>query len=67
MHVPVGVLNAFLFISYPMPSMLFGIGFLTYEISQCWRISDNAFKDIIGWLWGFGAGLIIMVIWGLLW
>lgn len=53
LHIPVGVGNAFLCMRNENIGLLFGIGFLAYEIMQ--RIvekKDKAYPDIQGWLWG---------------
>ena len=48
LHYPVGVLTASLiYVSAPL-GVLFGIGFLAYEITQ----GSDPHKDIEGWLWG---------------
>lgn len=56
-HVPVGILNAYF---YPELSGLgFTIAFLGYEYIQEWRKQDNSHKDVIGWLYGLGLGLLL--------
>lgn len=67
LHFPAGVLAAALITIVAPLGLLFGVTFLTYEISQDWRKGDNAFKDILGFAWGIGAGGVGYAIWGLVW
>jgi len=68
LHIPVGVINALLCLVSDGLALVFGLGFITYEISQ--RIilkADKAYPDIQGWLWGIAlTGVIILVIRGVL-
>jgi len=48
LHFPCGVVNAALFVVNPYLALLFGAGFLVYELSQ----GGKPWKDIQGWLWG---------------
>ena len=64
-HVPVGWVNVALFLANPLLGVLFGAGFLSYEITQ----GSQPHKDIKGWLWGLGIGgaawLIAIIVSGL--
>lgn len=64
-HIPVGLLNvAFLWVN-PMLGLVFGAGFLVYEVTQ----GKEPHKDIRGWAWGVGIGgavwLITVIVSGL--
>jgi len=63
LHIPVGVGNVFLCMHNENIALLFGIGFLAYEIMQ--RVvekKDKAYPDIQGWLWGIMlTGIPILV------
>ena len=55
LHVPVGILNAAILYFSPPFGVLFGAGFVAYEITQ----GGKPHLDIKGWLWGLGgAGLV---------
>ena len=58
-HVPVGLVNVAFYIINPLWGLGFTIGFLAYEFIQEWRKVDHSHKDVIGWLWGMGAGMLI--------
>ena len=58
MHIPVGIFNAWLFIWGAHIGWAFLMVFMVYELNEDWRIKDNAYIDIIGWLWGFAAFVI---------
>ena len=58
LHVPVGIITSFLFLVNPSLTIIFGIGFLVYELDQDWRIEDSAYADIYGWLVGIVIGAI---------
>ena len=59
-HFPVGVFAAWLATVASVLCLVFGIGFLTYEILEDWRIADRGYKDVFGFLVGFGAGAILL-------
>ena len=52
-HVPVGAFNAWLLHQEPTAGIIFALFFLVYELNEDWRIRDQAWKDLKGWLWGF--------------
>ena len=56
-HQPGGILNGLLLVFYPEFGIAFLIGFLVYEVTQCWKIASRAqaYKDIIGHLVGMAA------------
>lgn len=56
LHFPVGLVTVALIYASPSMGVLFGAGFVAYEITQ----GGNPHLDIKGWLWGLGAA-------GLLW
>ena len=63
LHIPVGLFNAILIRESGWLTLLFGVGFLTYEISEQKKIGDTAFQDIKGWLWGLAyMGVILLCI-----
>ena len=66
LHIPVGLLNVFFALICPPLSILFFIGFMIYELSEDWRIKDQAYKDIAGYLWGLAIGGIGLFLWGFL-
>lgn len=54
LHVPLGMFNAWLLAEDPAAGILFGVGFLGYEYVQDKYKKDQSFKDVFGWLLGFG-------------
>jgi len=58
-HVPVGAICVLLAYVHWVLALIFGLGFLSYEIIQEWRIADKGWRDIKGFLWGLGIGGLI--------
>lgn len=58
LHVPVGLLNVVIATVTPMVALIFGAGFLIYEVTQ----GGEPHKDIRGWLVGVGIGGIVWLI-----
>jgi hypothetical protein len=63
LHIPIGMIN---FIGFTLNSGIgfaFFIGFIIYELNEdLIHLKDMAFKDIIGWLFGFGISIITLYI-----
>ena len=60
LHFPVGLANGLLSLANPSLAIIFGAGFLAYEISENFDEHDKAYPDIAGWLWGlFFTGALI--------
>ena len=53
-HLPVGAFAAWLSTGHWVLCLVFSLSFLFYEIIQDWRIKDRSYKDIFGFLIGFG-------------
>jgi len=50
-HIPVGIITgAFTWLN-PAAGLLFGAGFIAYEVTQ----GGDPHRDIKGWLWGLGV------------
>lgn len=63
LHMPIGILTAWLAQSSAALSLMLCFGFLVYEVVQDLHKRDMAHKDIAGFLWGLAiAGLIISLI-----
>lgn len=58
-HIPVGLITVFITLFSGCLGVLFGVGFIIYELSEQKLISDEAYQDIKGWLWGIGIASII--------
>ncbi|MBA7627925.1 hypothetical protein ES703_35394 [subsurface metagenome] len=57
-HIPVGLANvAFAWFS-PAVAVIFGGGFLAYEVTQ----GSKPHLDIKGWLWGIALGMVGFII-----
>ncbi len=63
LHVPCGLIFwALLYVAWPA-AILWLLGFFVYELNQDWHISDDAFKDIKGALYGLGIpGVVLFVL-----
>lgn len=59
MHFPVGLFAAWLTIIMPVPGVLFTLGFYVYEVMNDWRKVDWSYKDVIGFVAGYGTLLAI--------
>ena len=80
MHVPVGLLTIAAFILGfvlglpPISAAILGVGlgfaflvgFIIYEINEDRHIEDRAFHDILGFLTGLGAGIVVLFCLGVL-
>jgi len=53
-HLPIGGFAAWLISDDPVGGSIFAIGFLVYQVVEDWRIKDKGYKDIFGYLIGFG-------------
>ena len=67
MHLPVGLVTVALVIFNGWLGLVFGLGFLCYELSEEKKINDTAFQDIKGWLFGMGILGVILLIGGIIW
>jgi hypothetical protein len=71
LHIPVGVANVLipiaLYLVLGMPGVLiggvlalvFGIGFIAYEVTEWEIIKDVLYPDLQGWLWGIILGVVL--------
>ena len=55
MHFPVGLFAAWLTIVMPVVGILFVVLFCVYEIMNDWRKVDWSYKDVIGFIAGYGT------------
>ena len=53
LHIPVGMLNAFLMLRCSPLGWGFLVFFAIYELNEDMHIKDQAWLDIAGWLWGY--------------
>jgi len=53
LHLPIGMLCAWLIYSLGAVGIIASVGFMFYEFLEDWRIEDLSFKDMLGFLWGF--------------
>ena len=76
LHLPVGVINVGVGVGLTLWGfdllglgivLLFGYGFIKYELTQLKTAipRDKAYDDIQGWLWGIGLTSIGILIWRL--
>ncbi|MFA5429875.1 MAG: hypothetical protein WC329_01795 [Candidatus Omnitrophota bacterium] len=61
MHIPVGIVNFIGFLINGSIGFAFLTGFMIYELNEDWRLSDCAYKDILGWMFGFGGSILIFI------
>ena len=64
MHIPVGALAAWFYTGGWALCLVFAAGFLFYELIQDWRIRDRSYKDVYGFLIGFGGGAAVITLSG---
>lgn len=66
LHIPVGVINTLLCLFSGWIALVFGLGFIVYEVVQLVKgkiTGDKAYPDIQGWLWGIAlTGVTILII-----
>ena len=60
LHIPLGLLTCLLGYTAWWLGIIFTCGFILYELNQDMHLSDQAFIDIKGWLWGIGTGGLVM-------
>lgn len=60
LHLPLGLLVCLLGYTAWWLALIFTTGFVIYELDQDWKIGDDAYKDIKGWLYGVGIGGLII-------
>ena len=63
LHFFVGIVCAFLIERNPTSGIIMSLAFFFYEFMEDWRINDMSFKDVLGWLWGFGILSLTIEIW----
>lgn len=65
LHIPVGIITVILTYVSGWLAVIFGVGYLTYQLSEQKQISDECFPDIQGWLYGIviGAGIVLVFQW----
>lgn len=59
LHFPVGVLNGFATEVNIAIGLIICLSFLFYEVTEDWRIKDNAYVDIMGYLFGLAAFVLL--------
>lgn len=57
-HIPVGIFQVFCAWLNPVVGIAFLVAFMVYEIDEDWHISDQAWLDIRGYLWGIAVGAV---------
>ncbi|GAJ07591.1 unnamed protein product [marine sediment metagenome] len=66
MHVPAGLITCLaVYIHWSLVLAFFG-AFTIYEINEDQHIEDRAFHDILGFLAGLGAGIVVLFCLGVL-
>lgn len=58
LHVPVGIVAAWLLLWSPPVGYVFAGSFLAYEVVEDWRVADFAYRDLVGFLVGLLAGAV---------
>jgi len=61
LHIPLGLLTVLFgyYIGWWL-AVIFAVGFLVYEVDEDWHISDEAYKDVKGFIWGLGImGVVV--------
>lgn len=65
LHIPVGIFTCFAGYVAWWLAVIFGAGFLLYEVNEDIHLKDEAWKDIKGFLWGIVIGSLIMFVMGI--
>ena len=58
LHIPVGLFTVFALYVHWSLGLVMSIGFLTYEVTENWRIHDYSYVDLSGFLWGIALGTV---------
>lgn len=58
LHFPVGIITILACQLGWVYGLIFAFGFLVYELNEDMHLTDQAFKDILGWLWGMAFTII---------
>jgi hypothetical protein len=58
LHGPPGAFTALIAGIEPVLCLVFGLGFLTYEVVEDWRVKDRGYLDVFGFLCGFAFGAV---------
>ena len=73
-HIPVGLVISWLVFLWPLDvsshvlwgarltAVLLFAGFILYEVTEDWRINDQAYRDIQGFVIGLGVGAVVQVL-----
>jgi len=61
-HMPVGILNAMFLYRLPLLGVCFFVGFIVYELWQCYTTHDLAHNDIVGHLGGMAVGGVALLV-----
>ena len=64
LHIPVGLANVGICLFSGCLAVLFGVGFIFYELRESKVIQDKGYPELQGWLWGIGILAIILLIVG---
>ena len=63
LHMPVGVATVLLCLVSGWLGLIFGLGFIIYELSERKILEDKAYPDIQGWMWGIAlTGIIVLIV-----
>lgn len=65
-HLPWGLLAAALFLAHPALGITALSSSLVYEAFNDWRKQDESFKDVLGIVWGWFIGSLILWVTGLI-
>ena len=66
MHTPVGFINGWFMSLSPFYGLPFMAAFVIYEKNEEKWLRDELWRDIVGWLWGFGAFVVVTNLGGIL-
>jgi len=64
LHMPVGLIAGAAALVSGWICLIFGLGFLAYELREAKIIEDKAYPDIQGFLWGLGIFVVLYLVWG---
>ena len=59
-HIPVGIFTVYISYLSGWLGLIFGLGYIVYELNEQKIISDKCYPELQGWLYGISFGAIAM-------
>ena len=62
LHIPVGIITVIIYLFSGSLGVLFGVGFIVFEVWTSKVAHDKGYPELQGWLWGIGLLAIPLLI-----